>query len=80
MRILSPTNRGESTRVAVGLVLVLLLGITSISSPCRAQDAAVDAATFSRNRLFQRFDANNDGQLNAAETKTLRRAFGGIKK
>ncbi len=75
MGILPPTSRGESTRVAVGLVLVLLVGITS---PCRAQDAAVDAGTFSRGRLFQRFDANNDGRLNATETTALRRAFGGI--
>lgn len=75
MGILPPTIRGESTRVAVGLVLVLLV---AISSRCRAQDAAVGAGTFSRARLFERFDANDDGRLNAAETTALRRAFGGI--
>lgn len=75
---LPPTSRGESYRVTVGLALVLLVGITGVSSPCRAQDADVDAGTFSRNRLLQRFDANDDGRLSAAETTALRRAFGGI--
>ena len=77
MGILPPPHRGESPRLAVGLILVLLAGLAGGSTPSRAR-AAADAGRFSRPRLLERFDADNDGRLDAAETAALRRAFGGI--
>ena len=63
MGILPPTHRGESTRLAVGLILVLLAGLAGGSTPSRAR-AAADAGRFSRPRLLERFDADNDGRMN----------------